>query len=216
MIADTEQDDTASTTEEEAEEAPPPTPRPVSRSAFLTAVALAGFFLLLAVVMSIVAASVQDERDQADDEREAVARSAGETVAALFSYDHSDPEASRERVARLAGQPIVDQYDEQFTPLLEALSDIDFVSRATVKDVYVSEIDDGQAAAIVVADLEVTSTAGLRQLDNAYTRVGLAETEGRWVVVEVQAIDFAQVRDDLTGGGVVPGTPSESTTTTAG
>src|SRR5688572_27831221 len=102
---------------------PPVAPRDertVKRSTFVVTAALAATFGVLAVVMSIVAASVDRERSQAASDRDEVARVAGRVVELLVTYDHADPEASLGPLAEIAGEVVLEEYESDVLPELRA------------------------------------------------------------------------------------------------
>jgi Mce-associated membrane protein len=144
-------------------------------------------------------------------DRVAVATTAGEFGKALLSYDHADLQAARDRVLALAGEDFAKTYDEAFTGGLEGvITQLKASATASVRDVYVGDVDEGRAKAVAVFDSQVHSDSGTRRVLGSYLEMKLVRAKGRWVVDEVTAIGAA---DETTTNP--DGTPRPSATSTA-
>ena len=67
-----------------------------------------------------------------------------------------------------------------------------------MKDVYVSQIDEERAEAIVVADVDQDGAGGPRTLYDIYILLTFVEVDGDWKVDQVTDLNFAD-------GGADPG-----------
>ncbi len=115
--------------------------------------------------------------------------------------DHNAAKVSKEqaalKVAGNLGQAML-SYDS---------SHLD-VSRQRVAEVYLTQIGDGTAKAIVVVDFSVNSTAGTVSRPGTYLLMDLVRQRGKWKVDGVQALGFTGSQT------ATPPAPSGSTTTT--
>ncbi|MBW8487356.1 hypothetical protein [Actinomadura parmotrematis] len=148
------------------------------------------------LLASAVTAGLQWHRaDQAarrDAERRAVKASAAEFGQALLSYDHTRLQAARNRVLALTSDDFAKTYDEAFTGGLEGvITRLKADATATVRTVYLGDIDDGTARAVVVMDSEVHSTAGTRRVLGSYLDMTLTRHGGAWRVTDVTSVGAA-------------------------
>ncbi|MCT9930495.1 hypothetical protein N5079_09730 [Planotetraspora sp. A-T 1434] len=172
----------------------------------LTALALAG-----AVTAGVLewrrAGALQEEGTT----RREVATAASAFGRALLSYDHADLQVARDRVLGLAGEDFAKTYDEAFTGGLEGvISKLRATAVASVRDVYVGEIDGSRARAIAVFDSQVTSDTGTRRMLGTYLEMKLVRSRGRWLVDDVNAVGAASETLTKPDGTVVPSGPGAS------
>ncbi|MGH9244558.1 MAG: hypothetical protein ACRD29_09620 [Acidimicrobiales bacterium] len=167
---------------------------------------------LLVIGVGVVAAlQWRDARDLATDRdrRDDVADIAGRFADTLFTYDFNDLGASRERVISMATDEFTELYDQAFIVGLEpAITQLQAVSEAEVRDVYTTEVSSRAARAIVVVDAEVTTTAGTRRLLGSYLEMELVRVHERWLINTV-----AQLAADNETLTPVPGAEGVTTTT---
>ena len=150
----------------------------------------------VAVVGSAVTAGLQwhdaDQAAQRDQDRQEVRASAAEFGQALLSYDHTKLQEARHRVLSLASDDFAKTYDEAFTGGLEGvISKLKADATADVQNVYLGEIEDGTAKAVVVVDSEVHSTAGTRRVRGSYLDMRLVRRGGEWKITDVTSIGAA-------------------------
>jgi Mce-associated membrane protein len=160
------------------------TPR---RLAALGAVAVA------VLVVGAVALAVTQGRDADDlraerDERREVARVAAAFGEAYLSYDFEDVDASSERVLALTTAAFAEDFEATRAPGIEAVfADIETSTRATTTDVYVGDIGEQSARALVVVDVEAESAAaGVQSMRNLSFVVLLERHDGTWLVDAVE------------------------------
>ena len=152
-------------------------------------------FGLLALLLVAAAVAAFVEHDRADDlagdveARRSVATQAGAFAEALLSYDAASLDAARERVLALATPSFGEEYATAFDEQLGAvIGELGAVSTATVREVYVQEVDGATAKAIAVVDSTVRSTAGDRSLTGSYLQVDLERVDGEWLVAAATAV----------------------------
>ncbi len=150
----------------------------------------------VAVVGSAVTAGMQwyqaDQAAQRDAERAQVRASAAEFGQALLSYDHTKLQDARNHVLSLASDDFAKTYDEAFTGGLEGvIGKLKADATATVRAVYLGEVESGTAKAVVVMDSEVHSTAGTRRVLGSYLDMRLVRRGGEWKVTDVTSVGAA-------------------------
>ncbi|TNY36576.1 hypothetical protein [Thermomonospora catenispora] len=158
--------------------------------------------VLAALAAAIAVAGLQWHRANGMAEEEAVRTAvrtrAAEFGVALLSYDHNDLKAARERVMSMASDDFAKTYDVAFTGGLEGvIGRLKADATATVRNVYVSEVNDTAAKAIVVLDSEVKSTAGTRRVLGSYLEMNLVRQNGQWKVTEVSSI--GSINESMSG-----------------
>ena len=173
-------------TDVETETAPP------ARRRFPLAAVLAGLFALAAVLLAFVATSLQGELDEERGERQDVAAVAGSFSEAILTYDADDIEATKERVLELSTGDFADEFEASFGGLAELVETASSSAQATVKDVFVGDVGDGEATAITVVDLAADGPSGPRTVADTYLRLSLVRVDGEWRVDGVTSLNFAQ------------------------
>jgi Mce-associated membrane protein len=187
-----------------------PTGRAGSRAGFVLAVSLAVAFGLLAAVLAVLLA---DARSDADDAASDLRRTAGQFGEALVTYDHRDPEAHRDAVLGMATGSFREEYEDAFEgELVQIITEVEAVSQGFVKDVFVSEIDEESASAVVVVDVEHDGAAGPRTLYDIYFRLTFVRVGGDWKVDQVIDLNFGA---GPAGGETDVTTDTTGTTTTS-
>src|SRR3546814_15941648 len=92
--------------------------------------------------------------------------------------------------------------------LADIITEVEAVSQGFVKDVWVSEVDEESASAVVSVDVEHDGSAGPRTIYDLYFRVTLLRDGGEWKVDQVS---------DLTcgsgSGSTGTGLPTDPTAT---
>ena len=149
-----------------------------------------------ALVGSVVTAGLQwyqaDRAAKRDAERQEVRARAAAFGEALLSYDHTKLQDARNRVLGLASDDFAKTYDEAFTGGLEGvITKLKANATATVRTVYLGEIESGTAKAVVVMDSEVKSTAGTRRVLGSYLDMRLTRSGDDWKVTEVTSVGAA-------------------------
>ena len=167
--------------------------------------AIAALMTLVAVVLAVLL--VTDDSDGLAEHRQ-VRRVAGQFGEALLTYEYADLDANRRQVLALATGGFEESYADTFEQGLAAfIRERKANSRGTVTDVFLSEVDEGTAEAMVVADVDIVTSAGTRTFNDVYFKLELVEVGGTWKVDDVVILNFT-----LSGDG---GLPAGSTTTSA-
>jgi Mce-associated membrane protein len=191
-----------------SEEPPAPRGRWVRALAFLAVV-----FFVGAVVMAVVAANLSSQLDDERGDRRGVERTASQLAARLLTYDYRKLDAARAGVLELATGTFRREYDEAFAGLKELLNTTKAVSVGDVTDVFVGDLSDDGATAIVVVNTTAEGVSGRRRTFASYIQLDLVRTQGRWLVDGVTNLNFGQVAPDEQSPGTAP--TSSTTPTTA-
>ncbi len=165
--------------------------------------------LLVAGAIAVAVLQVGRVRDLEDDldARDAVTAAAATFGEVYLSYDFDDPDRSGGRVLELVSPAFAEDFESTRAPGIEELfSNLGTTTVARTKDVYVGEVTDEVASALVVVDVVANSDAsGTQELTNLTFLLELVQVDGRWLVDNV----LPAPQPDLTGDTV-----EESTTTT--
>lgn len=188
-----------------AADAPAPEPARGRSPALILAITLAVVFGAAAVGLAVVAAGGSEGKDRAEGVRVA----AGQFGEALVTYDFRDPDAHRDAVLALSTGSFRQEYEDAFDQgLAQIITEVEATSAGFVKDIYVSEVGEDDAQAIVVADVEHTGTGGPRTLYDVYFRLTFIEVGGEWKVDQVTDLNFDT-------GAAAPQDPATTSTTAA-
>ena len=184
----------------------------------LVAAAVCAIALLGLTAWSLVRAN--DLASQRDDRR-AAASVAGRFASATMSYDHRDLEGSLSAVTDLATQDYAGTYQNAFFEELQPVVDeLRARGRVHVRDVYVSEIGDDTATAVVSFDAVIRSTIGTRRLTGSYVRIDLKKEGGGWKADDLTFLATTQegldAPDGSSGAGAAGSTGAAPTTATTG
>ena len=186
-----------------------PAPEPPPRRSRLLLVACIGLFVLslvLGILSAVLGSRLDDEVTRRDDVEEV----AGRFATALLTYDHAKLDETRDAVLALSTGKFRKEYEQAFAGGLEVLiTETKATSEGTVTDVYVSDVEEDTASAIVVANVRVSGTAGDRRTAASYIQLELVRVSGAWRVDGVTNLNFGQ----NSGAGAVPAAPTTSTTT---
>ncbi|MBW3668844.1 MAG: hypothetical protein KY443_06485 [Actinobacteria bacterium] len=181
---------------------PPPDRRP--RGLVVACVALFVVSVALGILTAVLASRLDREVATRDD----VEETAGRFATALLTYHFQDLERSKQAVLELSTGNFRREYEQAFSGGLDVLiTETKAASEGTVTDIFVSDVEDDTASAIVVADVRVTGTAGERRSASSYIQLELVRVAGRWRVDGVTNLNFGQ-------NGTPTGVPSTPTTTT--
>ncbi|MET8334828.1 hypothetical protein [Streptosporangium canum] len=149
-------------------------------------------------------------------ERGAVSARAGEFAVALQTYDYANLQAYRDQVFAISGEDFEKTYDEAFSPLEGVITSMKAHSSASVRGVYVGEVDEDRAKAITVVDSQVTSTAGTRRMLGTYMELGLVKTGGEWKVNDATVMGAAEELVTDPNGKAVEPAPTPAPTPSTG
>ena len=141
----------------------------------------------------------------------AVARAASTFGEVYLSYDFDDPDGSGDRVLELVSPAFAEDFTTTRAPGIEELfANLRTTTEATTKEVFVGDVGDDSARALVVVDVVADSAAsGTQELTNLTFVLDLVLVDGAWLVDEVAPAP----QPDLSGDGVEQ--PGATTSTTA-
>lgn len=187
--------------------APDATGRTVS--ARTLAAVLGGLVLIAAVVIAVLQAGRASDLEDDLDARSEVATAASTFGEVYLSYDFDDPEGSGDRVLELVSPDFAEDFETTRAPGIEELfANLGTTTDATTTEVFVGDLTEDSARALVVVDVVATSDAsGTQQLTDLTFVLELVRVDGRWLVDNV----VPAPQPDLTGDGIEP--PDASTTT---
>lgn len=180
-------------------------PAPPGRRRVLVLVAIAVGALLTGLV-AWGATRYSNAQGKLDDV-EAVRRVAGDFGAATLTYDHRDLRPFERRMKAHATGTFRRQLQDGLDGLKSLITELRSQSVATVKQIYVSDLDDGSAAAIVVVEARAKNGDDPeRTLEAAYIELQLLKVGKRWRIDGVSTLD-------LGGASSGPSVPGATTTT---
>ena len=191
-----------------------PTPTTHERGWRRWVVALVALVAVAAGVAAVTqAGEAGDLRGERADRRE-VARVAAAFGEAYLSYDFDDVEASSEAVRALATDAFAAGFEETSAPgIQELFASNQTTTVATVEEVFVGDVGDGRARALVVVDVAAASAAtGTQELSDLSFVLDLVDEDGEWLVSAVAPAPRPDISDP-TGAPTAPTTTAPAGTT---
>jgi hypothetical protein len=175
----------------EALDAPAIAPRPSSRALRLAVVAAVVFFLV-AVAMTVVAASVNSRLSGDRGDRQAVPRVAGQLTQALLGYDYRTMDTTEQEITSLATGGFLTQIKQDFPALKQQIAALKAKAEVTVKHIYVGDIEKDTASSLVEVDQVVTTPDNGPQVQpTIYLQIDLVKVGGSWKVDSVTNVNLA-------------------------
>ncbi|WP_431893476.1 hypothetical protein [Nonomuraea sp. bgisy101] len=111
----------------------------------------------------------------------------------LLSYDYKDLQTTRGKVIAMTAGDFLATYDEAFGgPMEQVIVKLEAVSKATVREVYLSEVDDASAKALVSVDQQVTSKEAVRNVLGTHLKMVMIKQKGVWKVSDVTVLGAAK------------------------
>lgn len=181
-------------------ETPTPTPeRDGTRRLKTIIVILAAFSLALALLAAMLSAQNRD----IEARRPAVHRAAAAMGSAMLHYDYRALPEAKARVLRLATGTFKKQYSEAFDGGFDELyKATEQVSKVREVKVWVGEVTDSEATAIVQVDFLVSGLGGKNRPRTAFLEFSLVHSDGGWLVDSVSTINAGNESTETT---TVPG-----------
>ena len=166
--------------------------------AMLIGVLLVAGAIAVAVVQTGRARDLEDDLDA----RTEVATAASRFGEVYLSYDFDDPDRSGDRVLELVSAAFAKDFTSTRAPGIEELfANLGTTTEATTKEVFVGDITDDAARALVVVDVVANSDAsGTQELTDLTFVLELIRDDGRWLVDDV----IPAPQPDITGDGIEP------------
>ncbi|MBB5077302.1 hypothetical protein [Nonomuraea endophytica] len=149
-----------------------------------------------AVLQWMSAGRAQDARAALEADRALrleVSQAAHTFGQSLLSYDYQSLQATRTKLMAMATGDFLNTYDDAFGGVMEqVIVKLQAVSVATVRDVYLADVDQSSAHAIVVVDQQVTTAKAIRSVKDSHLKIALVREKGSWKVREVTVLGAAQ------------------------
>ncbi|WP_433509785.1 hypothetical protein ACQP2T_38370 [Nonomuraea sp. CA-143628] len=112
---------------------------------------------------------------------------------ALLSYDYQDLQATRATLTAQATGDFLATYDEAFGgAMAQVIVKLKAVSQANVREVYLSDVDEATAHAIVVVDQQVNTSEAIRSVKDSHLKISLVKEKGVWKVQDVTVLGAAK------------------------
>ncbi|MFI6177320.1 hypothetical protein ACIA8R_17455 [Nonomuraea sp. NPDC051191] len=174
----------------------------VGPSACVTRARLLG---ALAATLAAVAATAAPPLIDAGRARDALARLEGERAQrldvsgaasafgrALLSYDYKDLASTRSTLSAQATGDFQATYDAAFGGAMsQVIVELRAVSQARVRQVYLADVDEHTAHAIVVVDQQVNTARAIRTARDSHLKITLVKQKGAWKVQDVTVLGAA-------------------------
>ena len=151
---------------------------------------------VLALGSSLLAADATADRNREQRDRQEVEEVAGRLATALSTYDYRDFEATKRRVLMLSTGAFASEYERAVGALSSLIDQTKATSEATAGDVFVGDLGDGKASAIVVLEIRASGVGGPRVSVDNYVDLSLVKVEGEWKVDGVRNLNLG-----VAGGG---------------
>ncbi|GAA4921771.1 hypothetical protein HD597_006339 [Nonomuraea thailandensis] len=148
-----------------------------------------------AVLQWISAAQAQDARAGLESERALRLEVSGAASAfsrALLSYDYQDLQSTRSTLAAQATGDFLTTYDAAFGgAMAQVIVKLKATSQATVRQVYLADVDEATAHAIVVVDQQVNTSEAIRSVKDSHLKISLVKEKGTWKIHDVTVLGAA-------------------------
>ncbi|TDD08188.1 hypothetical protein E1292_11920 [Nonomuraea deserti] len=145
-----------------------------------------------AVLQGISAAQARDARAALEAERALrleVSGAAGAFSKALLSYDYQDLQTTRSALAAQATGDFLSTYDAAFGgAMAQVIVKLKATSQATVREVYLADVDEATAHAIVVVDQQVNTSEAIRSVKDSHLKISLVKEKGTWKIHDVTVL----------------------------
>ena len=161
--------------------------------------------LVVALGASLLAADAVADRNRERQDRQEVEEVAGRLATALSTYDYRDFEASKRRVLALSTGAFASDFERAVGALASLIDQTKATSEATVNDVFIGNLGDGKASAIVRLEIRASGVGGPRVSVDNYVDLSLVKVEGEWKVDGLHNLNLG-----VAGGGTAataPGAP---------
>ncbi|WP_143590177.1 hypothetical protein [Thermoactinospora rubra] len=157
-----------------------------------------------AVLQWLAAGRAEEARARLEAERALRVEVSGAAHAfgqSLLSYDYQDLQTSRSTLMGMATGDFLATYDEAFGGAMEqVIIKLKAVAEATVRAVYLAEVDEATAQAIVVVDQQVKTSESIRVVRDSYLKLTMVKQKGTWKVQEVTVLGAAKEQETKLGG----------------
>jgi hypothetical protein len=161
-----------------------------SRTRTRSLAVLAAVFFVAAVALAIIAASVYNSLQHERDDRDEVRQAASTFAARLLTFDYRRPEELQRAVKAMSTSRFAREYDRAFPGLKELITAGQTTSEGAVSDVYLGDVDDNGATVIAVVKTTTNGKAG-RRTGDFYMELDMAKASGNWKVDGFTNLNFS-------------------------
>ena len=165
----------------------------------------------LALGAALLAADAAADRNRERGDRQEVEEVAGRLATALSTYDYRDFEATKRRVLMLSTGAFASEYERAVGALSSLIDQTKATSEATAGDVFVGDLGEGKASAIVVLEIRASGVGGPRVSVDNDVDLSLVKVEGEWKVDGVRNLNLGVAG----GGGAAPPAAGPAASTAA-
>ncbi|WP_043638947.1 hypothetical protein [Nonomuraea candida] len=148
-----------------------------------------------AVLQWMAAARAQDAGARLESERALRLEVSGAAAAfsrALLGYDYRSLQSSRSALAAQATGDFLATYDAAFGgAMAQVIVKLKATAQATVREVYVADVDEATARAIVVVDQQVNTSEAIRSVKDSHLKISLVKEKGTWKIHDVTVLGAA-------------------------
>ncbi|MEU4510245.1 hypothetical protein AB0G05_12160 [Nonomuraea wenchangensis] len=110
----------------------------------------------------------------------------------LLSYDYRDLQSTRSTLSTQATGDFLTTYDTAFGgAMAQVIVKLKAVAQATVREVYLADVDEATAHAIVVVDQQVNTSEAIRSVKDSHLKIALVKEKGIWKVRDVTVLGAA-------------------------
>ncbi|MEW1841404.1 hypothetical protein AB0392_25980 [Nonomuraea angiospora] len=157
-----------------------------------------------AVLQWISASQAEDARARLESERALRLEVSGAASAfskALLSYDYQNLQSTRSTLSAQATGDFLATYDAAFGgAMAQVIVKLKATSQATVREVYLADVDEATAHAIVVVDQQVNTSEAIRSVKDSHLKISLVKEKGTWKIHDVTVLGAAsEDQYNLTG-----------------
>lgn len=177
--------------------------RTVPAGALVIAIMVAAALGILAIVA--LAMGGADGDGDVDDARIAAGRFAERFL--TFEQDRMDD--WKAGVLSLSTGGFSEEVDEVEEGLERLISEAELDATARVTEIFMGQIDDGQVAAVLLYDRDLTGVTGTRSETDRYMQLRLLHVDGEWLVDDV--LDIATVGAPAPSAPSAPAAPHPAT-----
>lgn len=123
------------------------------------------------------------------DEDLAIRAAAEAFTTALLTYEAGALDDARTRLAEVATDAFLDTWGEALGDGVgAAIDEVGASASATVREVFTGAVDDDRVGVVVVVDMEVRSSRGVRTLTGVVLRLDLRRDQVGWRVDELTTV----------------------------
>ncbi|MGW2144017.1 hypothetical protein ACWCOT_06870 [Nonomuraea bangladeshensis] len=110
----------------------------------------------------------------------------------LLSYDYRDLQSTRSTLSAQATGDFLTTYDTAFGgAMAQVIVKLKAVAQATVREVYLADVNEATAHAIVVVDQQVNTSEAIRSVKDSHLKIALVKEKGVWKVRDVTVLGAA-------------------------